>query len=179
MKFDEAALRDFFEQVPELYQATAAAQGSYQGLLYTIEHPLDRADLEAITRAYGLPQPRWTNQSADIAIQILDKMMYPQAEPLGRLRAVPGLTLSATTHILHHVHHAYPIYDELSCMGLARLGVDVPYVRMREPAAYGLFVAAVEQLKQRIPYWCVPETNVVLGRIVQGALRAHGRASGQ
>ncbi len=172
--FDSEALATFFSRVPELYRLTAGQQEVYQELLYTIEHPLGRPALERITDAYRFARPTWTNQAAADAIHLLDPLRYPDVGPLGRLRAVGGLNLSALTHILHHIHQAYPIYDKASCAGLAKLGLEVPFVKLREPAVYGLYVAAIEELKVRIPYWDVPETNVVLGRIIQGALHALG-----
>ncbi len=173
--FQGGAVAAFFARVPGLYEAAARRQDhAYQELLYTIEHPLDRASLERITDAYGMRRPTWTDQAAADAIGLLDPIHYPDVGPLGRLRAVPGLTLSALSRILHHIHQAYPIYDDAACAGLARLGLAMPYVKLREPAVYGLYVSAIEELKQRIAYWNVPETNVVLGRIIQAALSEYG-----
>ena len=182
--FDDALLRPFFAKVPELYRAAQApVNAAYQRLLYTVEHPLHESTTDAIETAFGLNHPAWNPGSRRQAIDLLDHaMQYPATLPIGNLRSVAGLDLRILSHYLHFFHHAYPIYDRESCKGLERLGfampyVKVPYVKVREPDTYGLYIAAIEQLKERIPFWDVPETNVYLTRIVQAALHEHGKAA--
>jgi len=179
VRFDREAQQAFFAQVPRLYEAAQRpVHEAYQRLLYTVEHPLAEATTDAIEDAFGLPHPAWNPGSRAQAIRVLDGMRYPDTRAVGDLRSIAGLDLRILSHYLHFFHHAYPIYDRASCAGLARLGFALPYVRVRDPDVYGLYVAAVEELKERIPFWCVPETNVHLGRIVQGALAAYGEAAG-
>lgn len=174
--FPDGALRPFFEQVPRLYaQAQAAVNEPYQRLLYTVEHPLTESTTDAIEAAFGLPHPAWNPGSRAEAIELLDRhMRYPATMPIGDLRSIAGLDLRILSHYLHFFHHAYPIYTRESCLGLEKLGVPMPYVKVRDPDIYGLYIAALEVLKERIPFWCVPETNVYLTRIVQAALHQHG-----
>lgn len=175
IRFDPAALQEFFPQVPSLYaKAQAAVQEPYQRLLYTIEHPLAEATTDAIESAFGLVHPHWNPGSRKHAIWLLDQCRYPDTSALAQLRAIAGLDLRILSHYMHFFHHAYPIYDEASCRGLARLGVPMPYVKVRDPDTYGLYIMAIEELKERIPFWDVPETNVYLTRIVQGALAQYG-----
>jgi len=173
LTWDDAAVRAFFARVPELYaKAQAPVHEGYQRLLYSVEHPLAESTTDAIEEAFGLPHPAWNPGSRQQAIQLLDRMRYPATLPIGDLRSVAGLDLRILSHYLHFFHHAYPIYDRESCAGLAALGVPIPYTKVRNPDTYGLYIAAIEELKERVPFWSVPETNVYLTRIIQGALSA-------
>lgn len=174
--FDEARLKEFFALVPRLYAAEQQkVQAQYQGLLYSVEHPLHEDTTDRIEAAFRLPRPQWQAQSRREGIAALDGLRYPDTRPIANLRAVPGLNLRTLSHYLHFFHHAYPIYSEAACKGLTRLGVAVPYVRERDPDVYALYIAAIEELKERVPFWDVPETNVYLTRIVQAALEAYGQ----
>lgn len=173
--FRQPELERFFARVPDLYrQEQAQVQEAYQRLLYTIEHPLAESTTDAIEQAFGLPHPQWNTGARKHAIWLLDRFRYPDTRPITELRAIAGLDLRILSHYLHFFHHAYPIYDEASCKGLAKLGVPMPYVKVRDADVYGLYIAAIEELKERIPFWDVPETNVYLTRIVQGALGGLG-----
>lgn len=173
--FDEAELQRFFAQAPRLFAAAqATVHEPYQRLLYTVEHPLAESTTDAIEEAFGLTHPQWSPGSRAEAIAMLDGLRYPATLPISDLRAVPGLDLHVLSHYLHFFHHAYPIYSKSACAALARLGAPVPYTKVRNPDIYGLYIAAIEELKERIPFWDVPETNVYLTRIVQGALDAYG-----
>lgn len=176
IQFPKGALAPFFERVPQLFRsAQAPVHEPYQRLLYTVEHPLVETTTDAIEKAFGLPHPAWNPGSRVEAIELLDRRMrYPATLPIGDLRSIAGLDLRILSHYLHFFHHAYPIYTKESCVGLERLGVPMPFVKVRDADIYGLYIAAIEQLKERIPFWCVPETNVYLTRIVQGALHAYG-----
>lgn len=177
IRFPDGVLRPFFERVPGLYrQAQADVNEAYQRLLYTVEHPLVETTTDAIEAAFGLPHPAWNPGSRTQAIELLDRhMRYPATLPIGDLRSIAGLDLRILSHYLHFFHHAYPIYTRESCAGLEKLGVPMPFTKVRDPDIYGLYIAALEVLKERIPFWCVPETNVYLTRIVQGALHAYGQ----
>jgi hypothetical protein len=173
--FDGGAVAAFFARVPELYRKTQApVHEAYQRLLYAIEHPLAESTTDAIEQGFGLPHPAWTTGSRRQAIAMLDGLRYPDTRPLSDLRAVAGLDLRVLSHYLHFFHHAYPIYTRRSCATLERLGAAVPYTKVRDPDIYGLYIAAIDELKERIPFWDVPETNVYLTRIVQAALEADG-----
>jgi hypothetical protein len=173
--FHEPTLQRFFEQVPALYRkAQATVHEPYQRLLYTVEHEFGPEDLDAIDKAFGFAMPQWAAGSRQEAIRLLDGMRYPETMPLSNLRAVPGLDLAQISHYLHFFHHAYPLYTREACKGLERLGATVPYVKVRDPDTYGLYIAAIDELKERVPFWDVPETNVYLTRILQGALHAFG-----
>jgi hypothetical protein len=173
--FHEPSLKAFFEQVPALYRkAQATVHEPYQRLLYTVEHAFGPEDLDAIDGAFGFKTPQWADGSRLDAIRLLDSMRYPETIKMANLRAVPGLDLSQISHYLHFFHHAYPLYTREACRGLDRLGATVPYVKVRDPDTYGLYITAIEELKERVPFWDVPETNVYLTRILQGALHAYG-----
>ena len=177
VRFQEDRVQAFFAKVPALYaKAQAAVHEPYQRLLYTIEHPLAESTTDAIEKAFGLPHPDWNTGSRKQAIAMLDGLRYPDTRAFTQLRAVAGLDLRILSHYLHFFHHAYPIYDEASCRGLDALGFPMPYVKVRDPDVYGLYILAIEGLKERIPFWDVPETNVYLTRIVQAALAGYGRS---
>lgn len=176
LEFDRDAARPFFDRMPDLFQAyQREVDDAYQSLLYSVEHSYSPDDLRLIEQRMGLDHPTWTKGSCEQAIQLLDGMRYPDAAPISTLRAVPGLDLRTLSHYLHFFHHVYPIYDRQSCRGLQRLGLDVPYMKLRDADVYALYTAAVETLKERAPYWSFPEYNVSLQRVVQAALHALGQ----
>ena len=176
IQFPAGALKPFFDKVPRLFaKAQAAVHESYQRLLYSVEHPLVESTTDAIESAFDLPHPAWNPGSRLQAIDLLDRhMRYPATAPIGDLRSIAGLDLRILSHYLHFFHHAYPIYTKESCAGLEKLGVPMPYTRVRNADIYGLYIAAIDVVKERIPFWDVPETNVYLTRIVQGALHQYG-----
>lgn len=179
LQFDERAIHDFFARVPDLYRSVQAdVHAPYQRLLYSIEHPLAETTTDAIEAAFHLEHPAWNPGSRREAIRLLDGLRYPSTVPISNLRAVAGLDLRILSHYLHFFHHAYPIYTRESCRGLERLGVNIPFTKVRDADIYGLYIVAIEQLKERVPFWDVPETNVYLTRIVQGALHAYGAEIG-
>lgn len=171
--------REFFERVKQLYEkAQSGVHEPYQYLLYHVEHPLHESTTDMVEQAFKLPAPHWTPGSRAKAIAALDGCKYPDTSPLAKLPDVPGLDLVAISHYLHFFHHAYPIYDEASVRGLARLGTEIPFTRKRDAKVYADYIRAIEQLKEAVPFWDVPETNVYLTRIVQGALSAYGKTTG-
>jgi len=173
--FDATALKQFFATVPRNYaEAQRRVNEPYQRLLYTVEHPLAESTTDAIEEAFNLPHPKWNPGSRKEAIAMLDGLRYPATAPISDLRAVSGLDLEILSHYLHFFHHAYPIYTRNACRALEKLGAPVPYTKVRDPDMYGLYIAAIEELKERIPFWDVPETNVYLTRIVQAALHQYG-----
>ena len=175
--FERARLEPFFREVPRLWwQAQAPVHEAYQELLYTTEHAFDPGDLEHIDRLFHLPTPQWGQESREAAIGLLDGMRYPDTTAFTRLRAVPNLTLSTVSHYLHFFHHTYPIYHPDAVRGLDALGAPVPWTKVRDPDSYGLYIAAIEELRDRIPFWDVPETNVHTHRILEAALEAWGRS---
>jgi hypothetical protein len=173
--FERDAIEPFFRQVPRLFEAAQApVHASYQELLYTVEHEFDPDDLRHIERLFGLESPQWAVGSRDEAIHRLDAMRFPDTTGLSELRAVPGLTLPVASHYLHFFHHTYPIYEQSAVEALNRLGAPVPWTKVRNADVYGLYIAAIEELRDRIPFWHVPETNVHINRILQAALSQWG-----
>lgn len=170
------ARRAFFDNVKASYAtAQAKVHEPYQYLLYHVEHPLHPSTTDHIEQGFGLAGPRWTPATRQRAIDILDKSMhYPATQPIAQLPDVPGLTLEVLSHYLHFFHHAYPIYNEASVKGLHALGVRVPWTTARDPAVYALYIQAIEDLKEHVPFFDVPETNVYLTRIIQAALEGSG-----
>lgn len=171
-------LLPFFGQVPRLFaQEQARVHDAYQSCLYATEHDFTPEDLMRIEAAFGLEVAQWGSVDPLATIAALDRMRYPDTTGIARIAAVPGLSLRTVSHYLHFFHHTYPMYDKATLAGLATLGMDVPWSLVRDPEVYGLYIAALDELKDRIPFWCVPETNVHLTRIVQAALVGCGRDS--
>lgn len=175
-RFDRRVLAPFFAQVPDSFRKEQAAiHQAYQELLYTVEHDFDAKDLARIDRLMGHPSPRWPAGSQPSQIRLLDEARFPDAGVVAALRPVPGLSLTVASTYLHFFHHTYPIFDPDAVRGLAKLGFEIPWTIQRDPAVYADYVRAIEELRERIPFWDVPEVNVHINRILQAALSAWGR----
>src|SRR5207245_1872887 len=85
--FDPARLKEFFALVPRLYAAEQKkVQAEYQGLLYSVEHPLQADTTDRIDAAFHLPHPKWTPENRRQGIDALDGLRYPDTRPLAKLR---------------------------------------------------------------------------------------------
>ena len=175
-KVPRETLLPFFQAVPRLFaEEQAGVDAAYQSCLYRTEHDFGVDDLERIENAFDLQPAQWGSVSPGAVIKRLDGMKYPETQPIGMIEAVSGMNLKTLSHYLHFFHHTYPIFDKPTLKGLAKLGIDLPYVLVRDVEVYGLYIAALDELKDRIPFWCVPEANIHLTRILQAALAGWGK----
>ncbi len=167
----------FFEAVPALFDARqAGVHDAYQACLYRTEHDFGEDDLRRIEQSFALSPAEWGTVDVHDVIARLDAARYPDTTVIALIEAVPGLSLETVSHYLHFFHHTYPPFTKASLAGLAKLGIGIPWTMVRDSEVYGLYIAALDELKDRIPFWCVPERNVHLTRIIQAALEAYGEA---
>jgi hypothetical protein len=173
--FDPTALAQLADEFNACFERVhGPVDARYQNLLYQVAHAFQPEHLRMIDALFGLQSPRWGQESELQTIAALDAMRYPDTRAIARIRAVPELTLPTLSHYLHFFHHTYPIYDRATCAGLQMLGIEIPYTKMRDADVYGLYVAAIETLKEVLPYWCFPERNLSLQRVTQAALAGYG-----
>lgn len=173
--WDHDALVAFQDAMPGLIaQGQEPVDEAYQALLYGIAHDFSPGHLDLVDDFLGLPHPDWTRADKEDVIEFLDAAGYPEADVLHHLPDVKGLTLPHVAGYLHFFHHVFVPYDEATCKGLARLGLDVPYTEDIDAEAYAAYTEAVEELKEWLPYWDFPERNLSLQRVVQVALAQHG-----
>lgn len=174
--WDKDALEAFEADMPRLVkEGQDPVDAAYQRLLYGVAHEFGPAHLDAIDGLLGLGHPDWTRADKEDAIEFLDAAGYPETDVLHHLPHVDGLTLAHVAGYLHFFHHVFVPYDDATCRGLARLGVEVPFTQEVDADVYAAYTEAIEELKERLPYWDFPERNLSLQRVVQVAVGQHGK----
>ena len=168
---DVASLRPFFDAVPELFGRWHATRAvSYDVLLYAVAGPHTPADLALIDRLLGLEHQGWAAAPAQRIIRLFDEMRYPDVTPLARLEADADITLEQASRYAHFFHHVYPPYERASVVGSGLLGLAVDWTEELEPDVYRRYTEAIEWLKEKAPWWALPESHVPRQRVMQAAL---------
>lgn len=173
--------RDFFLRVPELFErGNRTAWERYEETLYDMRRPVTHGNYYRVKQFAGGNPPVMALRDArefPELDRVLSKAKYPRVGQLERLEDVVDSSTEFATALLHFNNPAYPIYDVMSVRGLNHLGHPINFVRtMNEEttAAYQTYIGLIQELKDEIPYYCVPEKNYYLTRIVQMALRQLG-----
>jgi hypothetical protein len=154
----------FFEEVPRLFRASRPRwEKAYEALLYAVRRPLTRANVEDIvTWLDGGKLGRLGPRELEALNTVLLRLRWPDVRPLARLRGIEGMTLPRACALLHFHNPSFPSFQPGAVRGLALLGR-----RVRRPEALGLdevrayrrHMDHVADLKERIPYRCVPESH--------------------
>lgn len=175
-----ARMDAFLDEVPRSFaRAQERERDAYEGLIYNLEPPAAGTLLERIVQFRGgNPVPALAkSENADLVRRAVRIPRYPSAEMLLDLKKVEGLTLPQATMLLHFHHPAYPILSEGAVRTLNAMGFPVVYSEALDEdgvARYEGYIAALDRLKARIPFQDVPETNVFLSRLIEGALTHSG-----
>lgn len=176
---DRELVEDFWNRVPELFPIWhASVSKPYDQLLYAVAGPHTPHDLALIDRILGLEHQGWAAAPAQRIIRLFDGLDYPETAPLAGLEADADITLEQASRYAHFFHHVYPPYEEASVVGLAMLGIEVPWTEELDPEVYGRYTEAIEWLKEKAPYWALPESHVPRQRVMQSALAQWAREHG-
>lgn len=168
---------EFFAQVPQLFpKANRRIWESYEETLFGMRRPITHGNYWAVRRYVGgnPPQAAIADPRINHELErILSRARYPDASPLGLLEDFTEGSTEFASALLHFYNPAYPIYDDATVRGLGRLGVDVEFTaRLDEGAVdqYQATIDAIQELKEGIPFYHVPERNYYLTRIIQESL---------
>lgn len=158
----------FFECLPEAVaeEIEGPVGTAYDGVLYATSMPITSAD---VVRSLGfagfekesLKLPREAELRA-----LLDEKPYPLLATLAPKDVASG----AWSTILHFHDPSYSLDSPEARRGLAHLGYNIT-----ELDPYAIFVAAIDDLKDRAPARAVPETHWFLSRLIQVGLEHWGR----
>lgn len=169
--------RQFFEQVPTLFpRANQRLWESYEETLFRMCRPVTYGNYWSVRRFVGGNPP----QSAlfDTRVhreldRILGNAKYPDAGPLARLEDFTEANVEFASALLHFNNPAYPILDGATVNGLNQLGQTLafhPTIQEDTVETYQAVIDAIQDLKDAIPFYCVPEKNYYLTRIIQESL---------
>ncbi|HVL86662.1 MAG TPA: hypothetical protein VM681_01445 [Candidatus Thermoplasmatota archaeon] len=166
--------QEFFEQVPRLFWAChAREETAYHLGIYLAHRPPDGSEV-ARALAFRAPGPAPAVASdlvRDFQAALAD-LHYPDAKPLLRL-ARHGLDARQAASLAHFELPSYPLYEPLAVKGLLLLGRVAPMPgRLDEPGlrGYRTFMQQLDELKEAVPFTCVPEAPYYLSRVVEAAL---------
>lgn len=169
--------RDFFRQVPTLFpRANQRLWEPYEETLFTMRRPVTHGNFWRVKRFVGANPPQAAMNDGRVhqdLNRILSRAVYPDAAPLARLEDYTEGSTEFASALLHFNNPAYPIFDDFTVRGLNHLGVTVSYrpsIEEQSVDAYQAYVDAIQELKDEIPFYCVPEKNYYLTRIVQETL---------
>lgn len=173
---------EFFHEVPALFrQANAKSWEAYEETLYTMHRPLTYGNFHRIKRFVGAESaPTLALRDGRVYEElhrVLGKARYPKAGHVTRLDDFADGSSELATALLHFNNPAYPIYDTVTVRGLLHLGFVVSYVATigeETTTGYQGYVNAIQELKDDIPYYCVPEKNHYLTRIIQSSAHELG-----
>jgi hypothetical protein len=169
--------REFYRRVPELFgRANLASWEKYEETLYHMRRPVTHGNYHRVKQFIGGNPPvlalRDPRPFPELDRQ-LGKMKYPRAGALTRLNDFADGSTEFATALVHFNNPAYPIFDALSVRGLNHLGHPLNFVRELDEqavAAYQTYVDLIQEMKDEIQYYNVPERNYYLTRIVQESL---------
>jgi len=174
---------EFFAEVPELFERSRPRwERSYNDLIYGVERPLTRANVEDIVTwrdggKLGALGPR----ELGLVNETFARIRWPDVRGLSKLRGIEGMDLPRACALLHFYNPSFPTFDPGAKEGLALLGK-----RVKRPSkldqegvrSYRRFMGEVHELKERIPYYDVPESHYFHVWLLEKCLEelARGRA---
>lgn len=157
-------VRGFFEQLPVLFaQSKRSWERDYNGLIYSIERPLTRANVaDVVAWADGGKLPSLGLREVDALNKVLLPVRWPDVRSLARLKGIEGMTLPRATALLHLHNPSFPPFTQGAVEGLALLGKRLrrpERVGLEEVRAYRRHMDAIAELKEGIPFRFVPESH--------------------
>ena len=167
----------FYPRVPELFWKTQETEmDAYDRVIYNLEHRATSAGVARILDFQGVKGD--SKVLAETLNVVLEKAEYPSAEALLAFRD-HGIDLPTAAALLHFHRPAWPLYRAEAVKSLKGMGFTVTFdTALTEETVghYEGYMAAIDFLKARIPFPFVPETNVFLSRLIEGALTRMAKA---
>ena len=169
--------REFYEQVLALFRrANQRLWEPYEETLFLMRRPVTFGNFWRIKRFVGGNPPQNALNDARVHRElngVLANATYPDAGPLERLEEFSEHNTEFASALLHFNNPAYPIFDEPSVRGLDHLGNAVSFqatVGETSVDDYQRYIDAIQELKDGVPFYFVPEKNYYLTRIIQETL---------
>lgn len=174
--------REYYQQVLALFgRANERLWETYEETLFTMRRPVTHGNYWRVKRFVGANPPQAAMNDARVhhdLNRVLSRAVYPDASPLARLEDYTEGSTEFASALLHFNNPAYPIFDDFTVRGLNHLEVPTsfrPTIEEQTVQAYQTYVKAIQELKEEIPFYCVPEKNYYLTRIIQETLWMLGR----
>ena len=174
--------REFYDQVTTLFKrANQRLWEPYEETLFLMRRPVTHGNYWRVKRFVGGNPPQSALNDARVHRElnhVLSNAKYPDGGPLSRLEEFCEHHSEFASALLHFNNPAYPIIDEASVRGLNQLGIQLSYTHNIGDTTvddYQTYIDAIQQLKEGVPFHCVPEKNYYLTRIIQETLWELGR----
>jgi hypothetical protein len=169
--------REFYEQVTALFKrANQRLWEPYEETLFLMKRPVTHGNFWRVKRFVGGNPPQSalndTRVHRDLD-HVLSSAKYPEATALARLEDFSEHQAELASALLHFNNPAYPIFDEPSVRGLNDLGTPITFHHIIGETSvddYQAYIDAIQELKEGVPFYCVPEKNYYLTRIIQETL---------
>jgi len=155
----------FFERFQDLLERH---QPGYEETLYAIQGKLSLEHLELIDAWSGHPALVIHEEVAQEILSVLEIISYPDVSLIESLLTIDGINIERLSLWLHFTTNVYPIWNEETCSGLEKLGLDAPFEE--DIAAYGIYVQLIEAMKEYAPMDALPESPLPRQRILETAL---------
>jgi hypothetical protein len=169
--------RVFFEEVPKLFpRANVRLWEGYEETLFGMRRPVTYGNFWTVRRYVGGNPPQSAIADARLHREldgVLSHAKYPDAGPIDRLEEFTEGNVEFASALLHFNNPAYPILDDATVRGLNQLEILISFnPKMQDDTVdtYQAVIDAIQELKDAIPYQCVPEKNYYLTRIIQESL---------
>lgn len=167
--------RELFPLVPGLFERSKAAwEKPYNELIYGIERPLARQNIADVVQWLdGGKLPTLGPREVARINDVMQAVRWPDVRPLARLKGIDGLTLPRAAAVMHFHNPSFPTFQDGAVQGLALVGRRVrrPLALGLEPTrAYRRYLEVLGELKEAIPYTCVPESHYFLSWVLEASL---------
>ena len=168
---------EFYEQVTALFRrANQRLWEPYEETLFLMRRPVTFGNYWRVKRFVGGNPPQSALNDARVHREldhVLANAKYPSAGALSRLEEFSEHQTEFASALLHFNNPAYPIFDEPSVRGLNHLGTTLTFEKTIGDTTvddYQTYVDTIQELKEGVPFYCVPEKNYYLTRIIQETL---------
>ncbi len=156
---------DFFERFQDLLERK---QPGYEETLYAIQGKLSLEHLELIDGWSGHPTLEVHEEVAQEILSVLEIISYPDVSLAESLLTIEGINITRLSQWLHFTTNVYPIWNEETCEGLKKLGLNAPFEE--DILAYGIYVELIEAMKEYAPMDALPESPLPRQRLLETAL---------
>jgi hypothetical protein len=164
----------FYDELPQILPTAGVDDSGYEAMLYKIKGELRLEHLGIIDEWAGEIPAAWPEDVAQEISVALEVVKYPNVALLEGLLRLDGIDVTRVANWLHFLTNVYPLYDEETCAGLRKFGLNCPY-DPNDIASYGVYVALIEGFKEYAPAAALPEYSLPRQRLLQLGLAAWSR----